>query len=65
MAATVSGSKTVLHSLSPSLPASLLTNLMAVPPELYTVAQWKTIWDAISRVPGGGAPGNTIGSLLK
>jgi hypothetical protein len=65
MAATVSGSKTVTQTLSPNLTHTQLSALLAIAPENYTVAQWKTIWDAISRVPGGGAPGNTIGSLLK
>jgi hypothetical protein len=64
MAATVSGSKTVLTAVSPGLPASTLTTLLSIAPENLTVAQLGQLKDAISRIPGGGVPTATIGSLL-
>jgi hypothetical protein len=64
MAASVSGSKTVNNSVSPQLTGSALTTLMAIAIENLTVAQFKEIADALSRVPGGEEPTKTIGALL-
>lgn len=64
MAAAVTGSKTVLHGVAPHLPASLLTSLLAIAPENMTVTQFNQIRDALKRIPRGGAPTKTIGSLL-
>lgn len=65
MAATVSGSKVVTQTVSPALTHTLLTNLMGVAPENFTIAQWNQILDATKRISGGGNPNATIGSLLR
>lgn len=64
MAASVSGSKTCSNSPSPQLTAAALTTLLAIAIENLTVAQFKEIGDALSRVPGGEEPTKTIGALL-
>lgn len=64
MAASVTGSKTVNNAVSPSLPASTLTTLLATAPENMTIAQLDQLKDAVKRIPGGGNPAATIGSLL-
>ncbi len=64
MAATVTGSKTVLNNISPNLSAAVLTTLLATAPENLTVGQLKQLRDALSRIPGGGTPASTLGSLL-
>jgi hypothetical protein len=64
MAASVSGSKTVNNSVSPQLTGTALTTLLAIAIENLTVAQFKQIADALARVPGGGEPAKTIGTLL-
>ncbi len=55
-AASTSGTKTVTQSQAPHLSATLLTSLLAVAPQNFTVAQLRTLKDAISRVVGGGNP---------
>jgi hypothetical protein len=65
MAAVVTGSKTITLNAYPGLTASTLTTIMATPVEQLTVAQLGQLKDAISRIPGGGNPSATIGSLLK
>jgi hypothetical protein len=64
MAATVSGSKTVTKDVAKHLTAAILTNLLATPIENLTVAELKSLIDAINRVGKGGNPGAAIGSLL-
>jgi hypothetical protein len=64
MAGSVSGSKTVVTSVAPHLSATLLTSLLATAPENLTVAQYGQLSDALARIPGGGTPSSTIGSLL-
>jgi hypothetical protein len=49
----------------PGLTAATLTTLLGIAPENMTVAQHKQISDAIKRVPGGGNPAATIGSLIQ
>ena len=60
MAATVSGSKTVSHSLSPALTATVLTNLLATAPENLTIAQLGQIVDGTKRVAAGSNPAATV-----
>lgn len=65
MAATVSGSKTVNNDVAPHLTAATLTTILATAPENLTVAQFKQVQDALSRLPGGnGDPTKTVGSFL-
>jgi len=64
MPASTSGTKTCNNSVSPQLSASALTALLAIPIENLTVAQFRQIADALSRVAGGVAPTSTVGSLL-
>jgi hypothetical protein len=65
MAAQVTGSKTVTQSVSPAATAAVLTALLATPIEDLTVAQLQLLEDTLRKVPGGHAPKDTIGSLLK
>jgi hypothetical protein len=65
MAAQVTGSKTVTHDVSPSTSATLLTSILATPIENLTIAQLETLTQALRKVPGGHAPGVTVGSLLR
>lgn len=64
MPAAATGTKTLTNSLAPHLSAATLTALLATPIENLTVAQFKTIEDALGRVKGGGEPTATIASLL-
>lgn len=64
MAASVSGSKTVLNSVSPQGSAAALTTLLAIAPENMTVAQLNQLGDALKRVSGGDSPTAVVGSLL-
>jgi len=64
MAATVSGSKTVSNAVAPHLSGATITTLLATPVENLTVAQFKQIADALSRLKGGNAESTTLGSLF-
>jgi hypothetical protein len=64
MAATTSGTKTVIHPVAPHLSAALLTTLLAAPIETLTVGQLTELCDALRRMPDGETPARTIGSLL-
>lgn len=64
MAAVVTGSKTVTVDVSPQLTAATLTALLAIAPELWTVAQFHQLRDALDHVEGGRAAGNVVGALL-
>jgi hypothetical protein len=63
--ATVTGSKTVHGTYSPSLTSTVLTNLLAVAPQNLTQSQLGQIVDALKRVSGGGNPNATVGGLLQ
>ena len=63
MAASVSGSKTVINGVAPHLTAAQLTTLLGIAVENLTVAQFKQIGDALNRV-GIDDPAKTIGALL-
>ena len=65
MAAQVTGSKTVTRDVSPNATAAVLTATLATAVENLTVAQLQMLEDAVRKVPGGHAPGITIGSLLR
>jgi hypothetical protein len=65
MAAQVTGSKTVTQNVSPAATAAVLTAMLATPIEDLTIAQLRLLEDAVRKIPGGNAPGNTIGGLLK
>ena len=65
MAVQVTGSKTVTRDLSPNATAAVLTAMLATPVENLTVAQLQMLEDVLRKVPGGHAPGITIGTLLK
>ena len=65
MAAQVTGSKTVTHDVSPNATATVLTTLLATPIENLTVSQFELLNEVLRKVPGGHAPGGTIGSLLR
>lgn len=65
MAATVSGSKTVTQNAYPSLTAATLTTLLATAPENLTRVQLGLLFDAMNRVPGGGAPDTRVGDVLR
>ncbi|MBV9506500.1 MAG: hypothetical protein JO323_16010 [Acidobacteriia bacterium] len=65
MAAQVTGSKTVTKDVSPRATAALLTTLLATPVENLTIQQLQMLEDVMRKVPGGHAPGTTIGSLLR
>jgi hypothetical protein len=62
--ATVSGSKTVIVDVSPSLSASLLTSLFATAPENLTVGQLLQLVNATKCVVGGGKVTATLGSIF-
>jgi hypothetical protein len=64
LAAQVTGSKTVTKDASPNATAAVLTALLATPIETLTVSQFRLLADVLRKVPGGDAPGKTIGSLL-
>ena len=65
MAVQVTGSKTVTRDVSPNATAAVLTALLATPVENLTITQLQMLEDAVRKVPGGHAPGITIGALLK
>jgi len=65
LAAQVTGSKTVTRDVSPNATAAVLTALLATPVENLTVTQLQMLEDAVRKVPGGHAPGSTIGTLLR
>jgi hypothetical protein len=65
LAAQVTSSKTVTRDVSPHATAAVLTALMATPVENLTVAQLQMLEDAVRKVPGGHAPGITVGTLLR
>jgi hypothetical protein len=64
MAAAVTGSKTVTKDVAPTMTAAQLTTLLATAPENMTIAQVRTLHEALKRVSGGDAPELTVGSLL-
>lgn len=63
--ASTSGTKTVTQSLAPHLPASLLTTILATPPQNVTATGWGILADAISRTSAGSNPANLIGAVLR
>jgi hypothetical protein len=65
LAVQVTGSKTVTRDISPNATAAVLTAVLATPVENLTVTQLQLLEDAIRKVPGGHAPGMTIGGLLR
>ena len=65
MAAQVTGSKTVTKDISPNATAAVLTALLATPVENLTIQQLQLLEDVVRKVPGGHAPGATIGGLLR
>jgi hypothetical protein len=65
LAVQVTGSKTVTKDVSPSCTAAVLTALLATPVENLTVGQLQMLEDVVRKVPGGHAPGMTIGTLLR
>jgi len=65
LAVQVSGSKTVTRDVSPNATAAVLTALLATPVENLTVAQLQMLENVVRKVPGGHAPGITIGCLLR
>lgn len=64
MSATTSGTKTVTHAVSPDITAAALTALLATPIENLTVAQLRTLTEALKHIPSGHEPTKTIGALL-
>lgn len=64
MAAQVTGSKTVTKDVSPNATAAVLTAMLATPIENLTILQFQMLADVLRKVPGGDAPGKSIGSLL-
>ena len=65
MSVQVTGSKTVTRDVSPAATAAVLTAVLATPVENLTIAQLQLLEDAVRKIPGGHAPGATIGSLLR
>ena len=65
MAVQVTGSKTVTRDVSPNATAVVLTAVLATPVENLTIAQLQMLEDVVRKVPGGHAPGITIGNLLR
>jgi hypothetical protein len=65
MAAQVTGSKTVTKDVSPNTTAAVLTAILATAIENLTVKQLQALQDAVAKIPGGHAPGTTIGTLLR
>jgi hypothetical protein len=64
LAAQVTGSKTVTKDASPNATAAVLTALLATPIENLTISQFQMLADVLRKMPGGAAPGKTVGSLL-
>jgi hypothetical protein len=62
--ATTANTKTVTTNVSPALTAVLLTNLLSLAPENMTIAQMKTLLDAVGRGPLGSNPASLIGACL-
>ena len=65
MAVQVTGSKTVTRDVSPNATAAVLTALLATPVENLTIAQLQLLEGSVRKLPGGHAPGITIGTLLR
>jgi hypothetical protein len=65
MSVQVTGSKTVTRDVSPTATAAVLTAVLATAIENLTIAQLQLLEDAVRKIPGGHAPGSTIGSLLR
>jgi len=65
LAVQVTGSKTVTRDVSPNATAAVLTALLATPVENLTVTQLRLLENVICKIPGGHAPGITIGTLLR
>jgi hypothetical protein len=65
LAVQVTGSKTATRDLSPNATAAVLTALLATPVENLTVSQLQMLENVVRKVPGGHAPGITIGTLLR
>lgn len=63
--AVTTGSKTCTQNVSPTLTASLLTSLLAVPLEQLTISQLDAIESATKMLPFGGTPTSVLYDLFK
>ncbi len=64
MSIVFTGPKTCTNALAPHLTAARLTTLLAIAPEVLTVAQFNELADALSRVSGGHEPTAVLGTLF-
>lgn len=64
MAAAVTGAKTITLDLSPTLTATALNALIRIAPENMTVAQVRSLGQALNSVAGGHEPTYVVGTLL-
>jgi hypothetical protein len=65
VAATTSGTKTVLSSYSPALTGTVLTGLLALAPQSITLTGLNQLLDACSRTSLGSTPAATLSEVLR